>query len=188
MKYVVTLTGILLFFLCASCGEQQKAPPASEPDLSADADLSGQGQAAVVDDESEKNIVQVAVGSPDHSTLVAALEAAEYQNVLVNAGPFTVFAPTNAAFDALPEGTLEDLTKAENQSVLRDILEYHVFIGGYRMSYFKDGQILGMANGDNASISKEGDKVMINGAEIKATVPTSNGIVYVIDKVLLPPE
>jgi uncharacterized surface protein with fasciclin (FAS1) repeats len=84
------------------------------------------GQSAVQDNQSQKDVVKVAVGSPDHTTLVAAVKAAEYVDVLSNAGPFTVFAPTNAAFEKLPAGTVNGLLKPEAKNDLRNILEYHV--------------------------------------------------------------
>jgi len=146
------------------------------------------GQATVVDDVSQQNIVQVASGSADHSTLVAALKAAAYVDALANAGPFTVFAPTNDAFNQLPAGTVEDLVKPENQAKLREILEYHVYIGVMRENMMKDGQKLNQANMKNVILAKNGDKVTVNGANVLATVPCANGIIYVIDKVLLPSE
>lgn len=145
------------------------------------------GQEAVVDDESQKDVVKIAVGSPDHTTLVAALKQADYVNDLSNAGPFTVFAPTNAAFDKLPAGTVDDLMKDENQSALRNILEYHVAVGTYRQDYLSDGQTIGMANGDNVTINIAGDKMTVNGNNVVAAVPASNGLIYIVDGVLLPP-
>lgn len=144
------------------------------------------GQATVQDDVSQQNIVQVAMGSKDHTTLVAALKAAAYVDALANAGPFTVFAPTNEAFDQLPAGTVDDLVKPENQTKLRDILEYHVYIGSMRENLMRDGQKLNQANMKNVVLAKNGDKFTVNGANILATIPCANGIVYVVDKVLLP--
>lgn len=144
------------------------------------------GQSTVQDDESQKNIVQVAVASPDHKTLVAALKAAEYVDALSNAGPFTVFAPTDAAFNALPAGTVEDLVKPENKDKLRDILEYHVYVGVIRENMIQNGMSLNEVNGQNVKLGKTGDKITVNGANIVGTVPTSNGIIYVVDQVLLP--
>jgi uncharacterized surface protein with fasciclin (FAS1) repeats len=141
----------------------------------------------VQDDVSQKDVVKIAVGSPDHTTLVAALKQAEYVNDLSNAGPFTVFAPTNAAFDKLPAGTVDDLMKDENQPALRNILEYHVAVGSYRQEYLNDGQTIGMANGDNISIGLQGENMTVNGNKVIAVVPASNGIIYIIDGVLLPP-
>jgi uncharacterized surface protein with fasciclin (FAS1) repeats len=145
------------------------------------------GQSAVQDDESQKNIVQTAIASSQHTTLVAALKAASYVDALSNAGPFTVFAPSDSAFGKLPAGTVEDLVKPENQQKLRDILEYHVYVGSIRENMIRDGMSLNQVNGQNVTLGKNGDKLSVNGANIVATVPTSNGIIYVVDQVLLPP-
>jgi uncharacterized surface protein with fasciclin (FAS1) repeats len=113
----------------------------------------------------------------------------EYVNDLSNAGPFTVFAPTNAAFDKLPAGTVDDLMKEENIDKLREILEYHVSVGGYRQDFLTDGQVINQANLKNITINiKDGKMIVNNTANVVATVPASNGIVYVIDAVLLPPN
>lgn len=146
------------------------------------------GQSAVQDDQSQKDVVKVAVGSKDHTTLVAALKAAEYVDVLSNAGPFTVFAPTNDAFAKLPAGTVEGLVKPEKKNDLRNILEYHVTTSALREEWLKDGMTIGMVNGDNVKVTKSADgKIKINDANVLAAVPASNGMVYVIDGVLLPP-
>lgn len=146
------------------------------------------GQSAVADDMSQKDIVKVAVGSPDHTTLVAAVKAAELVDVLSNAGPFTVFAPTNAAFDKLPAGAVDDLLKPENKDKLADILQYHVAIGGYPLDRLSDGQTLNMANSGNVKVTVADGKVTLNGhADVIGAVPASNGIVHVVDGVILPP-
>lgn len=146
------------------------------------------GQSGVLDDASQKNVVQVAVASKDHTTLVTAIKAASLVDALSNAGPFTVFAPTNEAFALLPAGTVDGLLKPEKKETLSDILQYHVSVGVFKTEAMADGQIIGQVNGDNITISKKDGKIIINGnATIVATVPASNGIVYVIDKVLLPP-
>ena len=134
-----------------------------------------------------KNIVNVAVGSKDHTTLVAALKAADYVDSLTNPGPFTVFAPTNAAFDKLPKGTVEGLVKPEKKADLSEILKYHVAVSVYQLKDLKDGQIMAMANGSKVTFKVKDGKVTVNGANIVASVPASNGIVHVIDGVLLPP-
>ena len=145
------------------------------------------GQSAVKDDDSQKNVVQVAVGSADHTTLVKAVQAAGLVDALSNAGPFTVFAPTNAAFDKLPAGTVENLLKPESKEALIDILQYHVSLGVYKAEALQDGQVLGQVNGGNITVAVKDGKVMIGGATVVASVPASNGIVHVIDGVLLPP-
>jgi len=145
------------------------------------------GQSGVKDDDSQKNVVQVAVGSADHTTLVKAVQAAGLVDALSNAGPFTVFAPTNAAFDKLPAGTVENLLKPESKDALIDILQYHVSLGVYKAEALQDGQVLGQVNGGNITVAVKDGKVMIGGATVVASVPASNGIVHVIDGVLLPP-
>lgn len=141
------------------------------------------------DDVSQKNVVQVALGSKDHTTLVSALKAADLVEPLEKSGPFTVFAPTNEAFDKLPKGTLEDLMKPEKKDALADILQYHVSVGIYKEDMLQDGQTIGEVNSQNITISKKDGKIKINGtANILATIPASNGIIYVIDEVLLPPK
>lgn len=145
------------------------------------------GQSGVQDDVSQKNVVQVAVGSKDHSTLVKAVQQAELVDALSNAGPFTVFAPVNAAFEELPAGTLDNLMKEENKDKLTDILQYHVSVGVFKEDMLRDGQNIGQVSGGNISIRKNGSEIIINNtAKVLAVVPASNGLVYVIDQVLLP--
>lgn len=146
------------------------------------------GQGSVKDDESAKDVVKIAAGSPDHTTLVAAIKQAELVNSLSNAGPFTVFAPTNAAFDKVPKETLDNLMKDENKVQLQDILQYHVYVGSLKTEMMEDGQTLNQVNGANITISKKDGKVIINNsATVIASIPASNGIIHVIDGVLLPP-
>jgi uncharacterized surface protein with fasciclin (FAS1) repeats len=173
----------LLFAMSCNNGEQQSATPATTTD-----NASPTGQSGVQDDVSAKNVVQVAIGSKDHTTLVAAVKAAELVDALSNAGPFTVFAPTNAAFDKLPAGTVDGLLKPEKKDDLTDILQYHVSVGVFKADMLQDGQSIGQVNGGNITITKKADGLYINGtAKIMASVPASNGIIHVIDAVLLPP-
>jgi len=145
------------------------------------------GQSGVQDDASQKNVVQVAISSKDHSTLVTAIKAGELVDALSNAGPFTVFAPTNEAFNKLPAGTVEGLLKPASKESLVDILQYHVSVGVYKAEALKDGQNIGQVNGDNITITKKGTVLYVNGtAKIIASIPASNGIIHVIDGVLLP--
>lgn len=149
-------------------------------------EAAGAGQSAVQDDVSQKDLVKTAAGSADHTTLVAAVKAAELVDVLSNAGPFTVFAPTNDAFNKLPVGTVDDLLKPENKEKLQDILQYHVAVAVYKADMFQDGQTIGMANSGNVTISIKDGATYVNGnSKIVASVPASNGIIHVIDNVLL---
>jgi len=181
MKHYKFIFLIALFAF--SCGQQ---PATTE--TAADAEAPGAGQSAVIDDTSEPDVVRVAVGSPDHTTLVTALQTAEYVDALSNAGPFTVFAPTNAAFDKLPAGTVENLLKPESKAALQNILEYHVYVGVIREDYVQDGMKLNQVNLDNVILNKKDGKITVNGANVLGVVKASNGIVYVIDAVLLPPD
>lgn len=176
------LLGSILFIACNSSTENSGAATTET------AAATG-GQEAVTDDESQKDIVKIAVGSADHTTLVAALKQADYVNDLSNAGPFTVFAPTNAAFDKLPAGTVDGLMKNDKKADLQNILEYHVSIGVFTENMLQDGQTINQANLDNITISKSTDgKIKVNGtANVIATINASNGLIYVIDEVLLPP-
>jgi uncharacterized surface protein with fasciclin (FAS1) repeats len=176
---IILAVSIVLF----SCGGGANQPATATVEEFA----SGGGQSAVKDDESQKDVVRVAVGSPDHTTLVTALKTAEYVDALSNAGPFTVFAPTNAAFAKLPTGTVEELLKPEKKADLRNILEYHVAVGVYQLEYLRDGQKINEVNLDDVVIGIKDGKYTVNGANIVATVPASNGVVYVVDAVLLLP-
>jgi uncharacterized surface protein with fasciclin (FAS1) repeats len=175
----IALTGSLALLSCGSAPTQQAA--------TVEAAAPGAGQSAVQDSESKPDVVRVAIGSADHTSLVAALKAAEYVDALSNAGPFTVFAPTNAAFDKLPAGTVESLLEPDNRDALRNILEYHVAVGVYKLEYMADGQTINQVNLENVTIAVKDGKYTVNGANIVGTVTASNGVVYVIDAVLLPP-
>ena len=133
-----------------------------------------------------KDIVDNAVNSKDHTTLVAAVKAAGLVTSLSNAGPFTVFAPTNAAFDKLPAGTVDGLLKPEKKSDLENILGYHTYVGTLKIEYMNDGQEFDMVYGGKVKITKKNDKTYVNGSEIVATIETGNGIIHVIGDVLLP--
>lgn len=184
MKNIIGLLFIALCITLGSCNNNKTDASTSETNTA----VPNGGQEAVKDDESQKDVVKIAMGSPDHSTLVAALKQAELVTSLANAGPFTVFAPTNTAFDKLPAGTIDGLMKDDKKADLQNILQYHVAVAGYKTENMQDGQVIGMANGDNITISIKEGKVMINGAAtVTASIPASNGIIHVIDAVLLPP-
>jgi len=134
-----------------------------------------------------KDIVDVAIGSPDHTTLVAAVTAAGLVETLKGAGPFTVFAPTNAAFAALPAGTVDGLLKPESKEALTKILTYHVVAGAVKAADLKDGQKVKTLQGEELTVAIKDGKVTINGANVTAADLTgSNGVVHVIDAVLMP--
>jgi uncharacterized surface protein with fasciclin (FAS1) repeats len=181
---IAIATGII--FLAACSGNTENTSTSTDNSATAEATPAG-GQMAVSDDVSQMNVVKVAVGSKDHTTLVAAVQAADLVNALSNNGPFTVFAPVNAAFDALPAGTVDNLLKPENKDALANILYHHVQLSVYKTDMMKDEQVLTMFDGTPCTFHVKDGKYMINDANILASVPASNGIVHVIDKVLLPP-
>lgn len=184
IKFILPL--LLIIFLTTSCSENNET--ASDESSAVKSQQITGGQDAVADDDSQKNIVKIAAGSPDHTTLVAALQQADYVDDLSNNGPFTVFAPTNTAFGKIPKETLDGLMEDKNKADLQNILEYHVAVGVYKNEYLTDGLSIGMANGDNISISvKDGKKIVNGSANIIAEIPAANGIIYVVDAVLLPP-
>ncbi|MDE3143875.1 MAG: fasciclin domain-containing protein [Bacteroidota bacterium] len=186
MKKISLLLIAASLFAIAACNSSDSAATSA---TATSADNKTAGQSGVKDDASQKNVVQVAIGSKDHTTLVTAIKAADLVDALSNAGPFTVFAPTNAAFDKLPAGTVEGLLKPEKKEALTDILQYHVSVGVYKADAFQDGQTIGQVNGDNIKITKKDGKIMVNGTStIVASIPASNGIIHVIDGVLLPPK
>lgn len=134
----------------------------------------------------EKTIVETAVEAGTFTTLVAAVQAAGLVETLSGEGPFTVFAPTDEAFAALPEGTVEGLL--ENPEALASILTYHVVAGSVMSGDLSDGMTAATVNGAEITISIDGGTVMINDATVAAAdIETSNGVIHVIDSVILPP-
>jgi uncharacterized surface protein with fasciclin (FAS1) repeats len=176
----------LLVFALASCGETAGTAGTSATDNSSTPNLTG--QSGVVDEDSEPHILNIALGSPDHTTLVAAVVAAGLQDVLTNAGPLTVFAPTNEAFAKLPEGTVETLLLPENKATLANIITFHAAPGSYTGDNIKGVMGIGQATGDKVKVEVKDGVTYVNGAKVLGTVKASNGYVHVIDQVLLPPE
>lgn len=138
--------------------------------------------------ETEPTIVETAVAADDFTTLVTAVTAAELTEVLQGEGPFTVFAPTDAAFAALPEGTVDTLLQPDSQADLANILTYHVVPGAVMASDLADGMTVKTVNGETITFSIDADGgVMVNDATVvSADVEASNGVIHVIDSVLIP--
>src|SRR6201988_1059192 len=139
-----------------------------------------------------KNIIQNAVNSKDHTTLVAAVKAAGLVETLEGKGPFTVFAPTNAAFDKLPAGTVETLVKPENKATLTKILTYHVVSGRMSADDLSDGKKLKTVEGEELTVKHADGKIWIIDAKGDqsmvsiSNVHQSNGVIHVVDTVLMP--
>ncbi len=185
-KLLFVSATLLVFSACKNETKTDVDGSAIESSATTSASTEKQGQAFIKDDVSKPNVLQIAIGSPDHTTLVAAVQAAGLENSLVNAGPLMVFAPTNAAFDALPAGTVEDLLKPENKEQLAYILKNHVTPGNYSKDFLKKFKKLGQAGGESVLIEVKGEDVYVGGAKILASIPAGNGIVHVVDKVILP--
>lgn len=175
----VLLLPVVLSASCSPRSEGGAAPPAPPP--------TG-GQAEVAETGPMKSVARIAADSKDHTTLVAALKAVNWFDALANPGPFTVFAPTNAAFDKLPSGTVPTLLKPENAAQLRTILLHHVLTSVYEPKDITDGMSLPMLAGGPVTVTREGDRISVEGANVVASVRAGNGMVYVLDAVLLPKD
>lgn len=146
-------------------------------------------QRAIAEDAAaSKTVVAIAAGNPDFSTLVAAVKAAGLAETLSGAGPFTVFAPTNEAFAKLPAGTVETLLKPENKGKLTGILTYHVVAGKVLAADVKTGKVKTVQGKELDIVVKDG-AVTVDGAKVvKTDIVGSNGVIHVIDSVVLPKE
>jgi uncharacterized surface protein with fasciclin (FAS1) repeats len=137
-------------------------------------------------DNHGKDIVDIAAGNESFSTLVAAVQAADLVDTLKGEGPFTVFAPTDEAFAALPAGTVEDLLKPENKDKLTAVLTYHVVPGKVMSGDLSDGMTATTVQGSDVTIGTT-DGVSVDGAKVvQADIEASNGVIHVIDSVILP--
>lgn len=160
---------------------------ACSDDEGSDATAAEQVEEAPAEEGASMDIVETAQATPELTTLVDAVVAAELVETLQGEGPFTVFAPTNDAFAALPPAELERLLKPANRDELANILTYHVVAGDVKSSDLSDGQMVETVQGEELEVKINGDKVMVNDAEVvQADIETSNGTVHVIDGVLLP--
>jgi transforming growth factor-beta-induced protein len=157
-----------------ACGGQEAAPPAVSP-------------SGAVNAVTQMDIVDTAAGAGSFTTLVAAVKAAGLVETLKGAGPFTVFAPTDEAFKKLPAGTLESLLKPENKAKLADILKYHVVAGKVTAEQVVTLTSAKTVLGKEVKITKNAGGVMIDGAKVtKTDIACSNGVIHIIDTVILP--
>jgi uncharacterized surface protein with fasciclin (FAS1) repeats len=145
------------------------------------------GPALAGETMAKKDIVDIAAGNDSFSTLVAAVKAADLVDTLKGEGPFTVFAPVNEAFAALPEGTVEELLKPENKEQLASVLTYHVVAGKVMSSDLSDGMMAETVQGSEITIGVGDGGVTVDGANVvQADIEASNGVIHVIDGVILP--
>ncbi len=169
----------------ASTDALAQSTGARQPDTSPSTTQAGEQSAT----QAMLNVVQTASADPKFSTLVSALKQADLVTTLSNPGPFTVFAPDNDAFKALPAGTLNNLMKENSKETLSSVLKFHVVPGRIGMADLEDGQKLKTVNGEELSVTKLNGKVAINGVELdQPDLETSNGVIHVVGQVLLPPR
>lgn len=190
MKILRYILPILCILVLVSCKQEVKTA-GQDPGVST-AETEHKGQAAVSDNVSDANVLQVAKSLDDFKTLVVAIEAAGVEDAVVNAGPLTVLAPVNGAFAKLPEGTVETLLKPENKGKLAYILTNHVAPANYPVEQLekeaKKGRDLYMASGKYLKVENKEDGIYVGGTKILKSVKVSNGWIHVIDNVLVPAE
>ena len=182
-KSIFSTSFVIIALVVSSCSGGGTSKPAAE-----DSSVRTHGQAGVVNKDSRQNILQIASASKDHTTLAAACTAAGMLDVLANAGPLTVFAPTNAAFEKLPAGEVANLLKPENKETLARIIQFHAAPGNFKIKSLKDNMKLYMASGDYVDVKVKQDGVYVNGSKIVATIDASNGTIHVVEDVFLPPS
>lgn len=176
MKAQLGILAVVALFACTKEAEPTPEAPTPKPD-----------PVAVAPATKGNTVVDVAVGSKDHTTLVAALKAADLVVSLASpGGVYTVFAPTNAAFEKLPKGTVETLLKPEKKGELTAILKHHAAVPMLQIKDMRDGETLSMADGTKVTFKVKDGKVTVNDVNIVASIQASNGIVHVIDGILLP--
>lgn len=189
INLILSLLAVVALFVVSCDGADKKQ---ETKETKTEAAPEAKGQSAVVDNESAPNALQVAKSLDDFKTLVVAIEAAGVEDAVVNAGPLTIFAPVNGAFDKLPEGTVETLLKPENKGQLAYILTNHVAPANFPIKQLKKEarkqRKLYMASGKYLVVEDKEDGIYVGGTKILQTVQVSNGWIHVIDNVLVPAE
>lgn len=190
MRTQISILFLVFSFVLFSCKTEEKS--AVKKTEAVTKEIKEQGQASVKDGVSDPNALQKAASIADFSTLVAAIKAAGVQNSVVNAGPLTIFAPLNSAFEKLPAGTVETLLKPENKSKLAFILTNHVAPANYPTKQLekeaRKKRKLYMASGKYLTVENKDGKIYVGGVPVLKTVKVSNGWIHVIDNVLVPNE
>lgn len=178
IKYAGVAVAASALLFAAGCSSDSGDSAMESPTPAATAEATGE----------PATIVEVAAGNDDFSTLVAAVQAADLGETLSADGPYTVFAPTNEAFEALPDGVVDKLLKPKNKEVLTQVLTYHVVPGEVTSDMIEPGEVA-TVEGSDVTISTDGGKVMVDDAMVvTADVPASNGVIHAIDAVILPPD
>ncbi len=191
MKTLIKSLFLIVLSVCfVACNSNTKTAENSNETTTNEASDEKTGQAFIKDEGGTPNALQLAIASDDHSTLVAAVQAAGVENALWNVGPLTVFAPNNAGFAKIDEATLNDLLKPENKSKLAFILTHHVAPANYPIETLKKNarknRKLYMASGKYLEVTEKDGDIYVDGVKIIATVNVSNGWVHVTEDVILP--
>lgn len=198
MKYILSLL-VISSLLLASCGTQEKIEPTTSSQIDEipmveevvmpeETGMNMEDDIESIEEVSSTDIVDIAISSADHTTLVAAIQAWWLVDTLKSEWPFTVFAPTNDAFAALPEWTVETLLESDNLAQLQWILTYHVVPGKVMASDLSDGLVATTVQWDDITFTYENDSWFVNWVAISvANLEGTNGVVHVVDGVLLPP-
>lgn len=197
-KFPILTIAIIVSLITFSCNQSATVPESTTAEKATNTESTKKaGQASVeVSEGEDANVLQVAMtytdedGNKPFTTLVAAVQAAGVEDALVNAGPLTVFAPLNSAFEKLPEGTVESLLEPENKAKLAYILKNHVAPANYPERQLKKeakkGRKLYMASGQYLEVENKGGKIFVGGTEVLMSVKVSNGWIHVVNDVLVP--
>lgn len=185
--------GSLLFPIVAACGPQQTAetPPATTspvPEATTPASPSPGVQGSPAPGAQAENVVRLIEANPSLRTLSSAIDEADLDDTLNQGGPFTIFAPSDQAFEALPAATRERLLKDENRALLRQILTNHVVPGNLTANQLKSGQVQTQA-GNSVNVQVDGQQVRVNESRVtQADLQAGNGVVHIVDRIILPPN
>jgi uncharacterized surface protein with fasciclin (FAS1) repeats len=187
-RFIVGVASVGIAALVSACGGASDTT--ANPDISQDPTVTEPPPANYDPSTANDTVVDVAANNDDFSTLVQAIEAAELTDALATSGPITVFAPTNEAFEALPEGTLEELLKPENKDLLRQVLSYHVLQQEVTTATATTGEVPTAAGRPlSLTVDEATGEVMVNEARvIEADIVASNGVIHAVDQVILPPD
>lgn len=180
---------IILLFLISACSKEKNTREVNKKPLreAVHSDTSSTAAPEALNEMRKETVYTLVKENENLTTLLRAVQQAERAVLLKAEGPVTVFAPVNAAFNALPEGRLDDLIKSKNKQQLMDILSYHIVRGAIELSSLDDGQTITTVLGKKLTVHKKNGEVTINGAQIiEADIKASNGLIHVIDTVLMP--
>lgn len=187
MKNIFVLTLAILVGVALSAeGKTKGAAKGAEKEAAAVKSAEPNIPLIKADGADGKNIVEIASSSKDHTSLTAAVKAAELVDTLSGAGPYTVFAPTDAAFAKVPKETVANLFKPEHKADLKALLEHHAAAPAYRLEILSGLTELDVVDGPKLKVAKKDGKLFVDDVEIKAAIQAKNGMVYVIDTVLIP--